>query len=79
MKCIRCNVEMLESTEKRWIRINQPGGHAPEELEIVNIGVKKALFFKDEFKEAGLKCSVCPNCGMVEKYITPDDLQKLFG
>lgn len=79
MKCIRCNVEMLESTEKRIIRVNTAGGHPTEDLQVINIGVKKTLFFKDEFKDVDLKCRVCPNCGMMEKYITPDDLKKLFG
>lgn len=80
MKCIRCNIEMLESTEKRIIRVNMIG-HPTEDLQVINIGVKKPTLFsgKDEFKDVNLKCRVCPNCGMMEKNITSDDLQKLFG
>ena len=80
MKCISCNIEMLESTEKRIIRVNMIG-HPTEDLQVINIGVKKPTLFsgKDEFKDVNLKCRVCPNCGMMEKYITSDDLQKLFG
>ena len=40
MKCIRCNIEMLESTEKRIIRVNMIG-HPTEDLQVINIGVKK--------------------------------------
>ena len=49
MKCIRCNIEMLESTEKRIIRVNMIG-HPTEDLQVINIGVKKPTLFsgKDE-------------------------------
>ena len=56
MKCIRCNIEMLESTEKRIIRVNMIG-HPTEDLQVINIGVKKPTLFsgKDEFKDVNLK------------------------
>lgn len=45
MKCIRCNIEMLESTEKRIIRVNMIG-HPTEDLQVINIVLKSRLYFQ---------------------------------
>jgi hypothetical protein len=77
-KCHRCNTEMVSTCknkkgERVKLSIHAVGTDGSGELYVsTNDG-----FFRDTFS-GNVKVAVCPNCGEISTYVSPDDLQDVL-
>jgi len=68
-KCSECNIDMIENIEIE--------GQHPFELGMDGQSKLRVLIPRKVFsKMIPIKSRICPQCGKVELYINPEELQK---
>ena len=78
MKCEKCNVEMIDGSlygKPRFIDID----HDIDKFYVsIKTGKKTSVLGLevDETKEIKLNVKVCPKCGKVEMYVSPNDIKE---
>ena len=78
MKCEKCNVEMINGSlygKHRFIDID----HDIDKFYVsIKTGKKTSVLGLevDETKKIKLNVKVCPKCGKVEMYISPNDIKE---
>ena len=78
MKCEKCNVEMIDGSlygKPRFIDID----HDIDKFYVsIKTGKKTSVLGLevDETKKIKLNVKVCPKCGKVEMYVSPNDIQE---
>ena len=78
MKCEKCNVEMIDGGlygKPRFIDID----HDIDKFYVsIKTGKKTSVLGLevDETKKIKLNVKVCPKCGKVEMYVSPNDIKE---
>ena len=78
MKCEKCNVEMIDGSlygKPRFIDID----HDIDKFYVsIKTGKKTSVLGLevDETKKIKLNVKVCPKCGKVEMYVSPNDIKE---
>ena len=78
MKCEKCNVEMIDGSlygKPRFIDID----HDIDKFYVsIKTGKKTSVLGLevDEAKKIKLNVKVCPKCGKVEMYVSPNDIKE---
>lgn len=77
-RCNDCDIEMIDGSlygKPRFIDMD----HDIDKFYVdIKTGSKKTFFGlkMDETKRVGVSVKLCPNCGKVEMYINPNDVEK---
>lgn len=79
MKCTRCNIEMVEAQNYtlRPVRTFEGVANSREEVALVSFEKQGALFKREHSIILDLHARVCPNCGLVEQYISHEDIEEI--
>lgn len=78
MKCEKCNIEMIDGSlygKPRFIDID----HDIDKFYVsIKTGKKTSVLGLevDEAKKIKLNVKVCPKCGKVEMYVSPNDIKE---